>query len=61
MKKCTHHEVAGKQEHDQPRKTWLQCVNYNLKSFKLTKGLTPTCNAWRDALRMAKSPTYKKY
>ena len=26
IKKCTQHEVAGKQECGRPRKTWQQCL-----------------------------------
>ena len=34
IKKCTKDEVAGKRERGRPRKTWQQCVNYDLKSLK---------------------------
>ena len=37
IKKYTQHEVAGKRERGQPRKTCQQCVNCNLKSLKLSK------------------------
>ena len=60
IKKCIQYELAGKREHDRPRKTWHQCVNCDLKSLKLSKDLTSSRNAWREALRMAKSPTRKK-
>ena len=60
IKKCTQHEVAGKGECGRPRKTWQQCVNCNLKLLKLSKDLTSNRNAWRDILRMVKSPTRKK-
>ena len=60
IKKCTQHEVAGKQECGRPRKTWQQCISCDLKSLKLSKDLTSNHNAWREALRMAKSPTCKK-
>ena len=60
IKKYTQHEVAGKRERSRPRKTWQQCVNCDLKSLKLSKDLTSNRNAWREALRMAISPTRKK-
>ena len=60
IKKSTQHEVTGKQELSQPRKTWQQCVDCGIKSLKLSKDLTSKCNAWREALRIVKSPTCKK-
>ena len=51
IKKCTH---------GQPKKTWQQCVSCDLKSLKLSKVLTSKCHAWREALRIMKSPTCKK-
>ena len=57
IKKCTQHEVAGNGERGRPRKIWQQCVNCDLKSLKLSKDLTSNRNAWREALRMVKSPT----
>ena len=61
IKKCTQHEVAGKRERGCPRKTWQQCVNYDLKALKLSKDLTSNRNAWNEAPRMGNSPTRKKY
>ena len=52
--------MAGKRECGHSRKTWLQCVNCDLKSSTLSKDLTSNHNAWREALKMAKAPTHKK-
>ena len=60
IKKCTQNKVAGKRELGRHRKTWQQCAKCNLKVLKLSQDLTSNCNAWREALRMAKSPTHKK-
>ena len=60
IKKFTQHEVAGKKERGLPRNTWQHCVNCDIKFLKLSKDLTSNHNAWREALRMAKSPTRKK-
>ena len=56
IKKCTQHEVADKQELGQPRKIWRQCVMCDSKSLKLSKELTSSCNAWREALRNGEKP-----
>ena len=34
IKKCTKDEATGKRECGRPRKTWQQCVKYDLKSLK---------------------------
>ena len=48
--------MADKQELGQPRKIWRQCVMCDSKSLKLSKELTSSRNAWREALRNGEKP-----
>ena len=60
INKSMQYEVMGKRKRGRPRKTWHQCIEDDLKIWKIPKSLTSDRNAWRNALRMAKSPTRKK-
>ena len=56
VKACQKFEVIGKTGRGRNRKTWMECINKDLKDKGLNASDAQNREAWRDGI-MVKSPT----